>query len=82
MGRIVKRKYFLPLLLLITFTTVIVSFIGILIILFLILFMGYAYVIEPNLGLLLFEIIMISFGLISFLNLIPKIMRKVSNEIF
>ena len=62
---------------LITFTTIIVCFVGILIILFLILFMGYAFVIEPNLYLLIFEISMVSFGLISFLYMIPKIMQKV-----
>ena len=59
------------------FSVIISSLIIILYELFLIMFLGYVHLVEPNRLILFLEIIMVVFGLIYFIYLIPKIMRKV-----
>ena len=66
---------------LITFSFIVASLIGSLIIFFSILFNGYIFIVENNSFILWFEIIVFSFTLIHFIFLIPKIIKRVDNEI-
>lgn len=68
-------------LILITFSFIIASLVGSLIVFFSILFVGYIFIIEHNIFMLSFEICVFLFTLTYFIYLIPKIMRKVDNEI-
>ena len=68
-------------LILITFSFIIGSLVCNLIVYFSILFEGYIFIVEHNIFILIFEICVFLFTLTYFIYLIPKIMRKVDNEI-